>query len=151
MPKRVLIWEDARHSVGVPAIDGQHRRIVAGINALYEAVAQDLPHDSIRQALVDLVRMIDEHFAFEEVLMHAHDFPDVKAHEVEHRALIEQATNLVNAITPARPARTAVASAYLIDWAEQHILHADKAIGAFLAGKGLTCDSNNPPQCAESQ
>jgi hemerythrin len=146
MPKRVLTWEEARHSVGVPAIDDQHRHIVARINVLYEAIAQDLPHDDIRQALADLVHMADEHFAFEEALMREHGFPDVEAHEIEHRGLIEEATNLLKALTPSRPARTAVASAYLIDWAEQHILHADKAIGVFLASKGLTGCSDPAPQ-----
>ncbi|MDA8095758.1 MAG: hypothetical protein M0T84_17985, partial [Betaproteobacteria bacterium] len=61
--------------------------------------------------------------------------PDLARHESEHRALIAHASNLVNALDPARPARTALAFAYLVDWAETHILQADKAVGEFLAAR----------------
>ncbi|MDA8095865.1 MAG: bacteriohemerythrin [Betaproteobacteria bacterium] len=137
MPTRVLNWEKARHSVGIPAIDEQHRRIVAEINALHQAAAKEIPHDAVRQLLGNLIQAIDRHFAYEERLMQSHSFPDMETHKAEHREIVEHATHLFNALTPARPLRTELALAYLTDWTERHVLEADKWLGVFLAARGL--------------
>ena len=135
MPKRILIWDDLRHGTGVPVIDEQHRRLIAAINVLYDGVEIGLPHGALRHSLASVLALADRHFAVEEAIMRAHGYPDLARHESEHRALIAHASNLVNALDPARPARTALAFAYLVDWAEAHILQADKAAGAFVAAR----------------
>ena len=137
MEKQALTWNDHRHSVGISSIDQQHRQMVALVNALNDAIAHNRHWEEVQKMLEELLRFTTTHFAHEETLMRDHGFPQLKQHEAEHQALIASATNLLNKITPNRPTRAAIASAFFTDWAEQHILHADKDVGEFLASKGL--------------
>ncbi|MDA8093445.1 MAG: hemerythrin family protein [Betaproteobacteria bacterium] len=136
MRKRVLNWEEARHSIGVPAVDEQHRNIIIGINTLHQAVAKELPHDAIRSLLANLIQLIDQHFSFEEALMQEYAFPEAESHRREHRMIVDRARHLLNALTPARPLRTKLAVAYLTDWTERHVLVSDRTLGAFLIAQG---------------
>ena len=137
MEKQALTWNDHRHSVGISSIDQQHRQMVALVNALNDAIAHNRRWEEVQQMLEELLRFTATHFAHEETLMRDYGFPQLKQHEAEHQALIAHATNLLRKITPNRPVRVAIASAYLTDWAEHHILHSDKEVGQFLADKGM--------------
>lgn len=68
-----------------------------------------------------------------------HGFPDMESHIEEHRRLLQQLNNLIKEYLRApRQSKAALISAFLTDWAEQHILQADKELGEFLAAKGLS-------------
>lgn len=137
MEKQALTWNDHHHNIGIRSIDEQHRQMVALVNALNDAIAHNRHWEEVKAKLEELLHFTATHFAHEENLMRDHGFPHLKQHEAEHQALLAHATNLLNKITPTRPVRVAIASAYLTDWAEHHILHADKEVGQFLTDKGM--------------
>ncbi|MDA8384001.1 MAG: hemerythrin family protein [Betaproteobacteria bacterium] len=145
MQKRVLKWEEARHSLGIPLIDEQHRKIILGINTLHQAVAKALPHDAVRSLLANLIQLIDQHFSFEEALMQEYAFPETESHRLEHRAIVAHARHLLNALTPARPLRTKLAVADLTAWTERHVLASDRALGAFLIAQGAAARQRAVP------
>lgn len=137
MRKHHLIWNESLHCVGIAAIDDQHREIIKRVNLIADAVGQGNRHKAVQEMMDGLVLFACEHFALEERLMTEYGFPDLKDHIAEHRGLLQQLNNLRNALHTPSPAKAALVSAFITDWAEQHILQSDKEIGAFLAAKGL--------------
>lgn len=136
MHKHHLIWNE-HHRIGITAIDDQHREIIERVNLIADAVDQSARHDAIQEMMDDLILFACEHFALEERLMTEYGFPDLEAHIAEHLSLLQQLNNIRNALLTPNPTKAALVSAFITDWAELHILQADKEIGAFLAARGM--------------
>jgi hemerythrin len=80
-------------SVGVEALDEDHRRLFAMVNRLFDALDGgdgDLL-GPLFDALVDYTR---DHFAREEALMAARHYPALAAHRAEHLQLAERVHSL---------------------------------------------------------
>jgi hemerythrin len=137
MPKQLLAWNEARHSTGIASIDNQHKEMVRLVNELEDAIRQGCGHEETKRRLGEIIAFIGGHFAHEEQLMQEHGFPELESHRAEHARLLEGVTNLMNAHKTSHPAKAAITAAYLTDWAEEHILHADRRIGEFLAARGV--------------
>lgn len=139
MRKHHLIWNESRHSVGIALIDSQHRELIERVNKIANGVAKRDHSEPVQEMLGDLILFAREHFAVEERLMVEYGFPDMESHIEEHRKLFQQLNNLIKAgLRAPGNNKTALVSAFLTDWAEQHILRADKELGEFLIGKGLS-------------
>ncbi len=138
MSKHHLIWNENVHPVGIAAIDRQHREIIERVNLISDMVAQGNRHEATQEEMEDLILFTVEHFALEERLMAEYGFPGLDTHIAEHAILFQQIDNLRNALRTPNPTKAALVSAFLTDWAEQHILHSDKEIGAFLAARGCS-------------
>ena len=77
-------WEPSL-SVGIEAIDEQHRRIVDYLNELHVAhVAKD--HDRVTQFLKGLTDYTVSHFEFEESLMQKAGYPLSDSHKRVHES-----------------------------------------------------------------
>ena len=79
-----LIEWDERLSVGISALDDQHRKLIGMINTLHQA--QRLGHgkdvvDGMLDGMVDYTR---RHFAFEEELIASAGYPHLAEHRVLH-------------------------------------------------------------------
>lgn len=139
MNKYHLIWNESRYSVGIVLIDNQHQEIIARVNQISDGVAQRDQREVVQEMLGGLNLLVREHFALEKRLMMEYDFPDMESHIEDHHRLFLQLNNLIKAAMSApRQNKVALVSAFLADWAEQHILQADKELGEFLATKGLS-------------
>jgi hemerythrin len=139
MNKHHLTWNESRHSVGIALIDSQHREIIERVNQIADGVAEGDQSEAVQEMLGGLILFSREHFAFEERLMVEYGFPDMESHIEEHRRLFQQLNNLIKAdLRAPRHNKAALVSAFVTDWAEQHILQADKELGEFLAAKGLS-------------
>jgi hemerythrin len=137
MSKHHLIWNESLHCIGIAAIDDQHREIIERVNLIADAVDQGNRHEAVQEMMDDLVLFACEHFALEERLMTEYDFPDLEDHIEEHIGLLQQVNNLRKALRTPSPAKAALVSAFITDWAELHILQSDKEIGTFLAARGM--------------
>lgn len=139
MSKHHLTWNESRHSVGIALIDSQHRELIERVNKIANGVAKRDHSEPVQEMLGDLILFASEHFAVEERLMAEYGFPDMESHIEEHRRLFQQLNNLIKAdLRAPRLNKAALVSAFLTDWAEQHILQADKELGEFLVAKGLS-------------
>lgn len=139
MKKHELIWNKNQHGVGIALIDEQHRQIIEMVNQIANAVAAETKGDTLKEMLEDMLLFACEHFAVEERLMAEHDYPDMENHIQEHLRMYQQLSNLVKTVlrTTGRD-KAALVSAYLSDWAERHILQADRELGGFLIAQGLS-------------
>ena len=139
MNKYHLIWNESRHSVGIALIDSQHREIIERVNQIADWVAQRDQTEAVQEMFGGLIIFSREHFALEERLMVEYGFPDMENHIEEHHKLFQQLNNLIKADQRSpRHNKAVLISAFLTDWAEQHILQADKELGEFLVAKGLS-------------
>ena len=126
-------WK-AEYSIGVPAIDQQHKKLIGLIDQLYTSMQQGLAEGIIRQILNELIDYTKTHFAAEEAVMKANRYPDFQNHKDEHVNLTIEVLaynvkfeNDYKIVVPL--------SMFLKEWLTNHILDSDKRIGLFLESK----------------
>ena len=78
-----LEWKD-EYSLGIPAIDLQHRRIFDSILRVAHGATDD---DRFRAEaeIIKLLGLLQEHFSLEESMMQTLRYPDLERHIEEHR------------------------------------------------------------------
>ncbi len=90
----LLHWED-RYSVGVTAVDHEHRELIELINRLYaEATAQG-SRDAVVNFFGDLFKAISSHFALEERLMREKGYDQLAQHKNDHERLLDELRDLM--------------------------------------------------------
>ncbi|MDP2825528.1 MAG: bacteriohemerythrin [Sulfuritalea sp.] len=126
-------------SVGIDAIDDQHKRIVDYINQLHEAgLHQD--REAVNRVLEDLVDYTMSHFSFEEAMMEQARYrfaaPHKKVHELFTRRIAECRQRFQQGEDVAVEMQST-----LIKWLMNHIKHEDMnysvAVRASLGVEGL--------------
>jgi hemerythrin len=133
-----FVWSD-EFLVGVPEIDGQHRRLVDMISAFYAALTDKRP---AKQALGELLRgLVDYtgyHFATEERLMELSRFPSSEAHRERHADFVRRAGDMMDRFSRGQLVLSIEATAFLREWLTEHILVSDKELGRHLVSRGLS-------------
>ena len=133
----LLEWNDALYSVGVKAIDDQHKKLVGMLNQLHE-VQRDRPSAGVtNQVLSDLIAYTDYHFRTEEDLMRNHEYPDGRKHKAKHDTLRQTALGLQADFRSGKRAVSVELSHFLRDWLAHHIQGTDKQPGVFLNRGGV--------------
>jgi hemerythrin len=90
----LLHWED-RYSVGVAAVDHEHRELIDLINRLYaEATAQG-SREAIRNFFGDLFKAISSHFALEERIMRQRGYDQLTQHKNDHERLLDELRDIM--------------------------------------------------------
>jgi hemerythrin-like metal-binding protein len=118
-----LEWSDAL-SVGVAAVDEDHKKLVSLVNALFSACFVGVGDEAVSAVLKELIDYTQYHFAREEAFLRSHGSPALEPHAEEHRKLTEQ----VLAIS--RQGASALSDEvlqFLRDWLTHHILETDMA------------------------
>ena len=117
-------WK-AEMSVGVPALDDQHRSLIGLINMLEE---KEQTGDAVSYVISELERYAREHFRDEEALMAAAGYPELESHRAEHRSFEEWLGSVKGAYAAGGETRYYIAenvNAYLKGWFTNHILIID--------------------------
>ena len=127
-------WQDS-FSVGVTAMDIQHKQLVAMVNQLYEAMRLSKGDAIIGTILPSLAQYTKTHFAAEEKVMKDAGFPGLAAHQAIHHKLTHQVNDLLEKIKAGRMVPTVSLASFLKDWLVNHIQGQDKQYGDFIAGK----------------
>jgi hemerythrin len=125
-------WKD-EFSVGVTAMDVQHKQLVAMVNQLYEAMRLSKGDAVIGSILPSLVLYTKSHFAAEEKVMKESGFPGLAAHQALHQQLTKQATELLEKIKAGKMVATVSLATFLKDWLVNHIQGQDKQYGRHIA------------------
>tara|TARA_R110002072_G_scaffold4504_22_gene31370 strand:+ start:477 stop:1178 length:702 start_codon:yes stop_codon:yes gene_type:complete len=127
-------WSE-EYSVHLRVIDNDHKDLVATVNALHDAIRDGSAKGEIGHIIGNLAHYVDDHFAREEALMEAYDYPGLADHKRIHRHLTRMvyAIRMVFAskpmeIDPAKLLR------FLRDWLVHHILEEDRKYVPFLRG-----------------
>jgi len=137
---------EAKFLLGVEDIDRQHRKLFEILGRVHDALlANDFSAGpTIRSAVAELLDDTHEHFASEEAMMEAADYPALTAHRELHLKLLAELRAIeIRAEFEAQFAPTELA-AFLRAWLADHILAEDKAFTEFLriAESGSDTDNN---------
>ena len=130
-----VVWDET-FSVGVPAMDAQHRKLVNMVNQLVEChveqgVTASLCFQEILSAMFDYTQV---HFKAEEAYLKKIGYPELAAHEKEHQAFLEKAAALA-VVAGDGVQDCAGLHDYLRGWLLEHILKSDMRYRLFVEGK----------------
>lgn len=128
-------WRES-YKVDIREIDEQHRELFTLIDKLRrEAEGEGAPAVLI-PLLGTVVSQARAHFATEEQLMRAHQYPDIAIHKRLHDALLAQAMD-VQEKAHRKELTLPMVVKFLEFWIAHHISQADRRLGQFLVAHGV--------------
>ncbi len=132
-------WSE-RCSVGVPAVDAQHRHLAKLINRVVANQRDGVRSSSVAEALDAVMAYAATHFAAEERLLAEAGYPDLASHCTSHSAFTEQAAELCLAAVDGTRSVPGDLAAFLVSWWYDHVLTDDMAYRPFLADRAVSAD-----------
>jgi len=90
----LLHWEK-RYSVGIEAVDHEHRELVELINHLHEKATTQGSKVAVLGFFGDLYKAISAHFALEERFMREKDYDQLARHKGDHERLLDEIRDLM--------------------------------------------------------
>ena len=130
-------WSE-EFSVGIQSIDNQHKKLVAIIKTLHDAIADGEASEILGKIFDELLDYSRHHFSYEEELFKWYGYPDAEHHKKEHvelanhlarlRRKMEEGDNFMGEVLLLK---------FLRDWLLNHIMKSDKQYAPFLIEKGV--------------
>lgn len=117
-------WKEEM-SVGVPALDEQHRNLIRLINVLDE---KEQTGETITYVFAELDRYVREHFRDEEAMLEKAGYAKLEPHKAEHRGFEDWLKSVQAAYSSGGAAKYYIAgnvNTYLRGWLSNHILIID--------------------------
>lgn len=93
-----LIQWKAEYSVGVEAVDHEHRELIDTINRLHEAMQSAADHDHVVEGLGEIYAQIAAHFALEEKIMRDSHYRAYDEHKLDHETLLDDLRDIMDAV-----------------------------------------------------
>jgi hemerythrin-like metal-binding protein len=84
----LIEWQD-RYSVGIEAVDHEHREMIALINTIHDGLMAGTGDHTTASLLGEIYRGISAHFALEERFMRQHQYDQLAEHKAEHERLLD--------------------------------------------------------------
>jgi hemerythrin-like metal-binding protein len=129
----LLQWK-SEYSVGIQAMDDEHREMIELINATYEKLKSNADADQLEDYLGDIFSTISMHFALEERIMQNAAYAEFQAHKDDHEVLLDRLRDLMDEffVDPASGANRLEQS--LSDWFAVHFSTFDARLHGELDG-----------------
>jgi len=124
-------WTDDLYT-GNKLIDGDHRRLIGLVNALFEAMNSNQGNERISKAMHELIAYTGDHFGREDAEMKRIQYVASLAHNAEHVKLLRQLTDLGAMLDAGGNINIPAVSDFLNEWLREHILTMDKKLAAAL-------------------
>jgi len=131
MIKRMM-WDEA-YSVGVPAMDLEHQRIIQMINTLQDQFAIAGNFETAAELLSQMTQYAQEHFRHEEQLLAAHSYPRLLEQRAQHAGYRKKNQALCQATQLDIAGMPEVLHTFLRNWWTHHILEEDMRYKDFFA------------------
>ncbi len=93
----LLTWRD-EFSVGVPAVDEEHRELIELINSLHAGTRSGHGRTDVLAALGEIFAQISAHFALEENIMRAAAYDGYAEHKAAHETLLEEIRDIMDRV-----------------------------------------------------
>jgi hemerythrin len=132
----LINWNDSL-SVDVAEIDQQHKKLIALINELNDAMSVGKGKDVLQKIANDLVAYTATHFRTEERYFAQFEYPDTFNHRREHVEFVKKVAGYKEGIERGTPVLTTEVMKFLSDWLKKHIMVTDKKYSRFFNEKGL--------------
>ena len=129
MANALISWQE-NFSLGLEAIDEQHKSLVDIINRIWQSIVEKSEKSVVFSLIEELERYTFAHFAAEETFMRVTGYPHFDRHKQEHQAFISRVSE-----EKRRALSTGNLSLdlmhFLRDWLVNHILLSDKHYADF--------------------
>jgi len=126
-------WEN-KFSVGISAIDEEHKMMVALINEACDSAELMDADDATAELLQNMKAYAERHFATEEAFMQQYEYAAMATHVQKHNLFRERVAAAMNRdkhdVDPYNVFQ------FLRDWFHGHVLGDDKALGLYLKQNG---------------
>ncbi len=129
-----VVWQDD-YSVGIEAIDQDHKKLLALINNLLAAQQCRTGVELERQAMDELMDYTQVHFKREEDLMRKHGYADFEGHKAQHDQMVTQVRLFRSRYEEKGRGAIPEVARYLKLWLLQHINGTDRKYVPFLREK----------------
>ncbi|MEW6428754.1 MAG: bacteriohemerythrin [Thermodesulfobacteriota bacterium] len=126
---------DASYSIGVKRIDIQHRKLIALLTDLEDAINRRLSATEIGNALKFLADYTKYHFHDEEEVMRHIGFSDAVEHRKLHKQFADKVVAMLLTLKAGKPLDMLNLLHFLNNWTIRHILREDQKIGAEIASR----------------
>ena len=125
--------------LGIPLIDGQHKKLVQQLEEVFVAVKTRRPARLVQEALVFLDQYTQEHFHSEERFMAEHGYPGVEDHKAAHQHFRDQVTKAGKyvAVNPHSEKTLQLVQSMLVNWYIQHIKGTDQQYAKYVKNRRL--------------
>ena len=122
-------------SVGVEAIDNQHKELIRRMNDFFQSMEGD-SRERVLEMLGFLGDYVVTHFRDEEALQVRYNYSGYAEHRKLHQDFVKDVQKLTEDIKSNgfTIASKSLVGMTLTRWLTLHILKADKAVGAFIRG-----------------
>lgn len=131
-----IVWEE-KYSIGIEAIDEQHKKFIAILNRLSEAFLVDNKKEACAEILRELAEYAEGHFAFEEKYFGEFAFEAAAEHIAHH----DEYRRKVRVLTEKLGSDDAGLEYELFDfvesWLVEHIEKEDKQYAALFLENGM--------------
>jgi hemerythrin len=131
-----MVWND-RISVGVEAVDHDHKKLVGIINELYDAIVERRSKEILGRLLDELLEYTKYHFAREEELFRATGYPDAVEHTKQHSDFASQVAGIRERYESGSVGLTLEVMNSLKDWLFDHILGSDAKFEPYMNVRGI--------------
>ena len=131
-----VVWND-KFSVKVSSIDEQHKKLVAVINELYNAMKAGKTKDQMGKILEALVDYTKYHFSYEEKLMESAGYKDIVDHKKQHVAFVQKISETVENYKNGKLIMSIEICNFLQDWLIHHIQGTDQKYSQLLVDSGI--------------
>ncbi|MBE0622586.1 MAG: hemerythrin family protein [Burkholderiales bacterium] len=123
---------------GNALIDGDHRKLITMVNALFDSMAQGHANDIMSKVLNNLIVYTKEHFGREEAEMQRINYAASLSHKSEHTKLIKQVLDLKATVDRGEKINVVTISSFLSNWLREHILTVDMKLATALKQRAQT-------------
>ncbi|MEI7816599.1 MAG: bacteriohemerythrin [Desulfuromonadales bacterium] len=126
-------WRESL-SIGVEAIDNQHKELLLRFDGLLNACQAGHGIEELKKLQMFLDEYVHTHFNAEEALQRLHNYPGYQAHRAEHIYFIEQLNKLKSetATEGVSTHHVIETNNMLLKWLLNHISKVDMELGKFL-------------------
>jgi hemerythrin-like metal-binding protein len=132
-----LIWNE-QMSVGVQAMDDDHKELVVLMNELHEVVVSGQSRNALNDVIDRIMKSAKAHFGKEEDLLFKAGFPGADAHHSEHEQMLKTGLEWQAYFKDvSSPAMSLEAMSGFQSWLDNHIQGADMLYGQHLNAKGI--------------
>ena len=130
-------WSESLN-VGVESINDQHKKLVAMVNDLHDAMQKGQAASALGKTLDGLINYTKSHFAYEEKLFADTGYADAAAHKLEHDKLTATVVEVQQKYNGgAGDSLSAGVMDFLKSWLVDHIQGTDRKYGPHLQAKGV--------------
>jgi hemerythrin len=129
-----LEWRET-YSVGVPAIDFEHRELIDLLNAIIDTLEAGGEIEPILNFLGEVNSGISAHFALEEQIMREQSYDQYPDHKADHERLLDDIREIMDAFSDGSYSdRRDALALRLHDWFVEHSKTRDARLHKHLHG-----------------